>query len=286
MTDDRATISPHKSDAEGVAENTKPAAAVPGRDEAAQPAPADTNLTNLTEPQVPPAITDPRTLAERDDIATLENKLRGLQDEYHQIKSALSARSQLDDAADNLVDEHIRRLHEYNEIKDVGQMLLGKGTTIKKMYERFGAAWDVMARYTEMASRDDGHIEEWKRAVAIGKTHDDGSTSLTRKLVVLNELDERVHDGLHGCEVLVVHQTVEERVDLAWGVDDAGVFIHASREPDDGVLARDIDRREAGKVEFNDEIDPRIGVEPGHGGHVDDGTTAAFFKVEEAELGA
>ncbi|RUO96543.1 hypothetical protein BC936DRAFT_141863, partial [Jimgerdemannia flammicorona] len=79
-----------------------------------------------------------------DDIATLENKLRGLQDEYHQIKSALSLS---DDAADNLVDEHIRRLHEYNEIKDVGQMLLGKvaateGTTIKKMYERFGVDLD------------------------------------------------------------------------------------------------------------------------------------------------
>ncbi|RUS17713.1 hypothetical protein BC937DRAFT_89592, partial [Endogone sp. FLAS-F59071] len=90
-----------------------------------------------------------------DDVTKLEQKLCGLQDEYQQTKLALSLS---DDAADNLVDAHIRRLHEYNEIKDVGQMLLGKfgegidllffsvkrtvaameGTTVKKMYERFG----------------------------------------------------------------------------------------------------------------------------------------------------
>lgn len=38
---------------------------------------------------------------------------------------------------------YIERLHEYNEIKDVGQLLLGKlaelqGTTTASLYERFG----------------------------------------------------------------------------------------------------------------------------------------------------
>ncbi|ELT94775.1 hypothetical protein CAPTEDRAFT_99674, partial [Capitella teleta] len=38
---------------------------------------------------------------------------------------------------------HITKLHEYNEMKDVGQMLLGKlaverGTTTKELYGEYG----------------------------------------------------------------------------------------------------------------------------------------------------
>jgi hypothetical protein len=40
------------------------------------------------------------------------------------------------------LNNHYLQLHEYNEIKDVGQMLLGKcaeieGTTTREMYEKF-----------------------------------------------------------------------------------------------------------------------------------------------------
>ena len=42
---------------------------------------------------------------------------------------------------------YIKRLHEYNEMKDVGQLLLGKlaevqGTTTASLYERFGLDLD------------------------------------------------------------------------------------------------------------------------------------------------
>ncbi|XP_020145094.1 DNA repair protein SWI5 homolog isoform X1 [Microcebus murinus] len=41
------------------------------------------------------------------------------------------------------LEDHIGRLHEYNDIKDVGQMLLGKlavirGVTTKELYPEFG----------------------------------------------------------------------------------------------------------------------------------------------------
>lgn len=42
-----------------------------------------------------------------------------------------------------IIDRHIRALHEYNELKDIAQFLLGKlaqleGVCTKDMYERFG----------------------------------------------------------------------------------------------------------------------------------------------------
>lgn len=41
------------------------------------------------------------------------------------------------------LDDHISQLHEYNDIKDAGQMLLGKlavirGVTTKELYPEFG----------------------------------------------------------------------------------------------------------------------------------------------------
>ncbi|KAG0277393.1 swi5-like zinc finger protein [Linnemannia exigua] len=46
-----------------------------------------------------------------------------------------------------MISKHIEQLHEYNEIKDAGQVILGKcaeleGTTIKKQYENFGLDMD------------------------------------------------------------------------------------------------------------------------------------------------
>ncbi|KAF9297987.1 swi5-like zinc finger protein [Mortierella antarctica] len=46
-------------------------------------------------------------------------------------------------SAKDIINQHIQKLHEYNEIKDVGQVILGKcaeleGTTIRQQYENFG----------------------------------------------------------------------------------------------------------------------------------------------------
>ncbi|CAG8496285.1 11994_t:CDS:2 [Diversispora eburnea] len=72
-------------------------------------------------------------------IQSLQNQLRLLNEEETALKNQLKENIEIH----NALDEHYRRLHEYNGIKDVGQMLFGKcaeieGTTIKEMYERFG----------------------------------------------------------------------------------------------------------------------------------------------------
>jgi uncharacterized protein YejL (UPF0352 family) len=53
-----------------------------------------------------------------------------------------------DSDVEQTLSRHITLLHEYNEVKDVGQMLLGKyaemqGTTTSKMYEQFGLELDA-----------------------------------------------------------------------------------------------------------------------------------------------
>ena len=45
------------------------------------------------------------------------------------------------------LQRHIEVLHHYNEVKDVGQMLLGKaaeveGMTVSDMYEKFGLQFE------------------------------------------------------------------------------------------------------------------------------------------------
>ncbi|RHZ82664.1 hypothetical protein Glove_106g52 [Diversispora epigaea] len=72
-------------------------------------------------------------------IQSLRDQLRLLNKEETALKNQLKENIEIH----NALDEHYRRLHEYNGIKDIGQMLFGKcaeieGTTIKGMYERFG----------------------------------------------------------------------------------------------------------------------------------------------------
>jgi DNA repair protein Swi5/Sae3 len=62
-----------------------------------------------------------------------QEELKELQERYREIRS---------DSIDDFVQDRIKKLHEYNEVKDIGQMLLGiiaerEGVTIKDLYKRF-----------------------------------------------------------------------------------------------------------------------------------------------------
>lgn len=62
----------------------------------------------------------------RDKLASVEREMAGLADSYSEDELQL----------------HIDKLHEYNEVKDMGQLLLGKmaeveGTTTTALYEQF-----------------------------------------------------------------------------------------------------------------------------------------------------
>ncbi|XP_063900213.1 DNA repair protein SWI5 homolog [Zophobas morio] len=68
-----------------------------------------------------------------EDIKIIENELEELDEKINALKSEYD---------DSELSEYITLLHQYNEIKDVGQLLLGtiaeiKGVTTKKIYEEY-----------------------------------------------------------------------------------------------------------------------------------------------------
>ncbi|KAJ3166388.1 swi5-like zinc finger protein [Geranomyces variabilis] len=91
-------------------------------------------------PAAPPARKSRPTAQEalERDIASLRTKVAELENERQALEAELKPGTDVD--AENAA--HIKRLHDYNEVKDTGQMLLGKlaefeGTTTRAMYERF-----------------------------------------------------------------------------------------------------------------------------------------------------
>ncbi|PFX25679.1 DNA repair protein SWI5 homolog [Stylophora pistillata] len=72
------------------------------------------------------------------EIETLKAKLEILDNEIKDLSEEYSEKE---------LQQQIQMLHEYNEIKDVGQLLLGKlaeidGTTTRAMYQEFGLDTD------------------------------------------------------------------------------------------------------------------------------------------------
>jgi len=72
------------------------------------------------------------------DVMSLRQTIARLDGEISELDSVLCAED---------LQVHMDALHEYNEVKDMGQMLLGKiaemdGTTTKRLYERMGIDFD------------------------------------------------------------------------------------------------------------------------------------------------
>ena len=72
------------------------------------------------------------------DIVELKTQLKSTESEVAELSKLYSEEE---------LEQHIEKLHKYNEIKDVGQLLLGKvaeiqGTTTSHLYEYFGLELD------------------------------------------------------------------------------------------------------------------------------------------------
>ena len=74
----------------------------------------------------------------RADIARLKEQIRANEAEIEELSQEYS---------EDELQQYIEHLHEYNEIKDAGQLLLGKlaevqGTTVSELYRQFGLSLD------------------------------------------------------------------------------------------------------------------------------------------------
>ncbi|KAI9592378.1 hypothetical protein BDF19DRAFT_498569 [Syncephalis fuscata] len=84
-----------------------------------------------------------------DPNATLKAIVTTLESKYNQLQEIQQSNNTHEPMAVEL-DSFMQQLHDYNEIKDIGQMLLGKcaeseGCTIKEMHDRFSLHKEDMA---------------------------------------------------------------------------------------------------------------------------------------------
>jgi DNA repair protein Swi5/Sae3 len=118
---------------------------LPGPASQPQTSPAR-NSTESTEPPYqrspqpdPPASTNLKTLRLQSQIADLQSKIASMQAQLTSTNTQLSDPSR----ADAIVKAHIKLLHSYNEIKDVGLGLMGliadgRGVRLREVMEEFG----------------------------------------------------------------------------------------------------------------------------------------------------
>ncbi|KAF9365847.1 swi5-like zinc finger protein [Mortierella sp. NVP85] len=98
------------------------------------------SVPSKTHQSMPDSQDDAALRAKEDaKITELKATIKDLQRQEQEIMKAIRGEGTPSD----IIDRHIKQLHRYNEIKDAGQIILGKcaeleGTTIKKQYEIFG----------------------------------------------------------------------------------------------------------------------------------------------------
>ncbi len=81
-----------------------------------------------------------------DDTTRLTNDIQKLKMKLEEVKREMEGLA-ADSYCEDELQVHIDKLHEYNEMKDTGQLLLGKiaeveGTTTATLYEKFGLELD------------------------------------------------------------------------------------------------------------------------------------------------
>lgn len=80
------------------------------------------------------------------DVRRLTDDVQKLKTKLEEVKGELESLA-ADSCCEDELQMHIDKLHEYNEMKDTGQLLLGKiaeveGTTTATLYETFGLELD------------------------------------------------------------------------------------------------------------------------------------------------
>lgn len=94
-----------------------------------------------TSPMVASGSAPARTSVKNIDGESLRSSVASLREELGQLQEEIDYLSRL--YSEEELQHHIDALHEYNEIKDVGQVLLGKmaeiqRTTTTQLYDQFG----------------------------------------------------------------------------------------------------------------------------------------------------
>lgn len=107
----------------------------------------DANQLYMMNPLQLPLLETPvtKSIVPNDDLQTMKKEVENLKSKLTEINEeiALLASSYSEEE----LQLHIQKLHEYNEIKDTGQILLGKiaefeGVTTSSLYERFDLSLD------------------------------------------------------------------------------------------------------------------------------------------------
>lgn len=108
--------------------------------------PARTPTTNPATPRSRPGFSRKRNESTNSTGMRLADEIQRLRVKLDEVEGEIKVLA-VDHYCEDELQVHINKLHEYNEIKDIGQLLLGKiaeveGTTTATLYDKFGLGLD------------------------------------------------------------------------------------------------------------------------------------------------